>query len=63
MEILEIHRTATRRAQGDKSQSVIDVIASGDLEVLLERVLVGHRVQGEHQNSRRRIRRGLACCR
>ena len=41
MEILEIHRTATRRAQGDKSHAIIGVVASGDLEVLLERVLVG----------------------
>ena len=41
MEILEIHRKAARRAPGDKSHGVTGVVASGDLEVLLERVLGG----------------------
>jgi malonate decarboxylase delta subunit len=41
MEILEIHQKAARRAPGDKSHGITGVVASGDLEVLLERVLDG----------------------
>jgi malonate decarboxylase delta subunit len=41
MEILEIHRKAARRASGDKSHGITGVVASGNLEVLLERVLDG----------------------
>jgi malonate decarboxylase delta subunit len=41
MEILEIHRKAARRAPGDKSHDITGVVASGNLEVLLERVLDG----------------------
>src|SRR5260370_20766479 len=41
MEILEIHRKAARRAPGDKSHGITGVVASGNLEVLLERVLDG----------------------
>ena len=41
MEILEIRRKAARRAPGEKSHGITGVVASGDLEVLLERVLGG----------------------
>jgi malonate decarboxylase delta subunit len=41
MEILEIQRKAARRAPGEKSHAITGVVASGDLEVLLERVLGG----------------------
>jgi malonate decarboxylase delta subunit len=41
MEILEIHRKVARRAPGDKSHGITGVVASGNLEVLLERVLNG----------------------
>src|SRR5690348_9741259 len=39
METLEIHRKAARRAPGEKSHCITGVVASGNLEVLLERVL------------------------
>ena len=39
METVEIRRTAARRAPGTKSHAITGVVASGNLEVLLERVL------------------------
>ena len=39
METLEICRTAARRAPGAKHHAITGVVASGNLEVLLERVL------------------------
>jgi malonate decarboxylase delta subunit len=41
METLKIHRAAARRALGGKSHGITGVVASGNLEVLLERVLGG----------------------
>lgn len=45
METLEIHHDAARRAAGDKSCGITGVVASGNLEVLLERVLDGTRCE------------------
>jgi malonate decarboxylase delta subunit len=39
METLEIRRTAAGRAPGTKGHAITGVVASGNLEVLLERVL------------------------
>ena len=39
METLDIRRTAARRAPGGKRHAITGVVASGNLEVLLERVL------------------------
>ncbi|MBV9390401.1 MAG: malonate decarboxylase acyl carrier protein [Verrucomicrobia bacterium] len=41
MEILRIHRDAAKRAAGKKMHALTGVVASGNLEVLLERVLEG----------------------
>ncbi|HWY75753.1 MAG TPA: malonate decarboxylase acyl carrier protein, partial [Verrucomicrobiae bacterium] len=41
MEKLQIRQKAGRRAPGDKSHGITGVVASGNLEVLLERVLDG----------------------
>jgi len=41
MEKLQIHQKAARRASGGKSHGITGVVASGNLEVLLERVLDG----------------------
>ena len=41
MDTLEVRRNAARRAGGHKSYGIIGVVASGNLEVLLERVLEG----------------------
>ncbi len=39
MEILDVKHTARSRLIGKKEQAIIGVVASGNLEVLLERVL------------------------
>jgi malonate decarboxylase delta subunit len=39
VETLKFRHTARRRLSGAKSQAIIGVVASGNLEVLLERVL------------------------
>src|ERR1700678_4799839 len=39
METLKFKHTAKRRLSGTKGQAIIGVVASGNLEVLLERVL------------------------
>ena len=39
MQTLKFMHTARRRLSGDKDQVIIGVVASGNLEVLLERVL------------------------
>ena len=39
MEILKFRHMAKRRLPGTKNQAIIGVVASGNLEVLLERVL------------------------
>jgi malonate decarboxylase delta subunit len=39
METLNYHHTAQRRAKGSKRQAIVGVVASGNLEVLAERVL------------------------
>lgn len=39
MDKLEIHQTTARRAGGSRPQGITGVVASGNLEVLLERVL------------------------
>ena len=41
MEKLKIKHTARSRLSGQKEQAIIGVVASGNLEVLLERVLPG----------------------
>ena len=38
---LDYKHTATRRLAGNRAQAIIGVVASGNLEVLLERVLPG----------------------
>jgi malonate decarboxylase delta subunit len=45
METLEIHRDAAKRATGAKAHGITGVVASGNLEVLLERVLEGTRCE------------------
>ena len=45
MEKLEIHRDAARRATGDKPYAITGVVASGNLEVLLERILDGNQCE------------------
>ena len=45
METLQIHKDAARRAGGHKHHGIIGVVASGNLEVLLERVLDGTRCE------------------
>ena len=45
METLEIHQDAARRAAGHKHHGITRVVASGNLEVLLERVLDGNRCE------------------
>jgi malonate decarboxylase delta subunit len=39
MQILKFRHTAKRRLSGNKDNAIIGVVASGNLEVLLERVL------------------------
>ena len=41
METLQIRRDAARRSTGEKRDGITGVVASGNLEVLLERVLDG----------------------
>lgn len=41
MEKLRIKHTARRRLAGTRTQAIIGVVASGNLEILLERVLPG----------------------
>jgi malonate decarboxylase delta subunit len=41
METLDIKKDAAKRATGDKAHGITGVVASGNLEVLLERVLDG----------------------
>jgi len=41
METLDIHRDAAKRAAGEKLDAITGVVASGNLEVMLERVLEG----------------------
>ena len=45
MDTLQIHKDAARRAGGDKAHTITGVVASGNLEVLLERVLDGTRCE------------------
>ncbi len=45
METLQIHQDAPRRAGGEKPSAITGVVASGNLEVLLERVLPGARCE------------------
>ncbi len=45
METLEICQEAARRAPGGKASGITGVVASGNLEVLLERVLDGTRCE------------------
>ncbi len=45
MDTLQIHKDAPRRAAGDKAHVITGVVASGNLEVLLERVLEGTRCE------------------
>ena len=47
METLKIKHTARRRLAGNKDQAIIGVVASGNLEVLLERVLPGQQCEIE----------------
>jgi malonate decarboxylase delta subunit len=39
MEQLNYHHTARSRAKGSRQQAIVGVVASGDLEVLVERTL------------------------
>jgi len=41
METLEIHRVAPHPARGGRGHAITGVVASGNLEVLLERVMEG----------------------
>ncbi len=41
MQTLKLKHTAKARLPGDREQAIIGVVASGNLEVLLERVLAG----------------------
>ncbi len=45
METLQIHHDAARPALGEKPSGITGVVASGNLEVLLERVLDGTRCE------------------
>ena len=45
METLEIHQDAAKRAGGEKHHGITGVVASGNLEVMLERVLDGTRCE------------------
>ena len=45
METLKIRQDASRRATGAKAYAITGVVASGNLEVLLERVLEGTRCE------------------
>lgn len=45
MDTLEVRRDAAKRASGHKRHGIIGVVASGNLEVLLERVLEGTRCE------------------
>ena len=45
METLNITKDAARRASGHKAHGITGVVASGNLEVLLERVLAGTRCE------------------
>ena len=47
METLSYRHTAARRSSGSKAQAIIGVVASGNLEVLVERVLPGTECQVE----------------
>ena len=47
METLSYRHTAARRCAGSRKQAVIGVVASGNLEVLVERVLPGTECQVE----------------
>jgi malonate decarboxylase delta subunit len=45
METLKIHQETAKPAGGDKPHAIIGVVASGNLEILLERVLDGARCE------------------
>ena len=45
MDTLEIKKDAAKRAEGVKAHTITGVVASGNLEVLLERVLDGNRCE------------------
>ncbi len=45
MVTLEIHQDAARRAGGDRLHGITGVVASGNLEVLLERMMEGNRCE------------------
>lgn len=47
MEQFHVHGTAARRADGDRHQAITGVNTSGNLEVLVERVLPDHECQVE----------------
>ncbi len=47
METLRIKHAARRRLAGSRGQAIIGVVASGNLEVLLERVLPGRECEVE----------------
>jgi malonate decarboxylase delta subunit len=47
MENLSLHHTARQRAGGTKSMAITGVVASGNLEVLVERILTGAECQVE----------------
>ena len=47
MEQFQVHGTAKRRAGGDRRQAITGVNTSGNLEVLVERVLLDHESQVE----------------
>ena len=45
MQTLEIYQDAAKRAAGQKSHAITGVVASGNLEVMLERALDGTRCE------------------
>lgn len=60
MEDLSLRHTARQRAGGTKRMAIIGVVASGNLEVLVERVLPDAECAGD-KDCGQRLRRSVAC--
>ena len=59
MEDLSFHHKARERAGGTRQMAIIGVVASGNLEVLAERILPDARMPAGDQDRGRGLRRGL----
>ena len=59
MQTLSFKHTARSRLPGKKDKAIIGVVASGNLEVLLERVIPGRGMRGGHRHAAHRLRRDL----